>query len=332
MYAGIMPTLFEAAGLARAIDDTGLPYIISFTIQADGKLIDGTTITDAIRYIDRVTTNKPVCYMTNCVHPSIVCKALAQPFNQNETVKERFLGIQANTSPLSYAELDGAEELHCSEPEEFAEEMIKLQRVTDIKIWGGCCGTDHRHMEYLARKVKGIEIMKQIEVIPHEGIGPLKLGMSPEEIVRTLEQLHTEWSCREKFVISKDTEADGCYTLRYTDEASFFMVSYKDDKAVEISVNSLLREQAVITIYNMDVFKTPAEELVNDLKKLSSCTCDWEDEQLGTDYAFPEIGIRLWREEPFHPKLLSDKEYMEQMKMVIDEMYRYLYFEIIGVR
>ena len=332
LYAGIMPTLFEAAGLARAIDDTGLPYIISFTIQADGKLIDGTTITDAIRYIDRVTTNKPVCYMTNCVHPSIVCKALAQPFNQNETVKERFLGIQANTSPLSYAELDGAEELHCSEPEEFAEEMIKLQRVTDIKIWGGCCGTDHRHMEYLARKVKGIEIMKQIEVIPHEGIGPLKLGMSPEEIVRTLEQLHTEWSCREQLVITKDTEADGCYTLRYLDDASFFMVSYKDDKAVEISMNSLLREQAVITIYNMDVFKTPAEELVNDLKKLSSCTCDWEDEQLGTDYAFPEIGIRLWREEPFHPKLLSDKEYMEQMKMVIDEMYRYLYFEIIGVR
>ncbi len=57
-----------------------------------------------------------------------------------------------------------------------------------------------------------------------------------------------------------------------------------------------------------------------------------EDEQLGTDYVFPEVGIRLWREEPFHPKLLSDKEYMEKMRMVIDEMYRYLYFEIIGVR
>ena len=40
LYAGIMPTLSEAAGLARAIDDTGLPYIISFTIQEDGKLID----------------------------------------------------------------------------------------------------------------------------------------------------------------------------------------------------------------------------------------------------------------------------------------------------
>lgn len=155
LYAGIMPVLFEAAGLARAIDATGLPYIISFTIQEDGKLIDGTTIADAIRYIDGITTNKPVCYMTNCVHPSIVCKALAQPFNQNETVRERFLGIQANTSPLSYAELDGAEDLHCSEPEDFAEEMMKLKSVADIKIWGGCCGTDCRHMACVARKLRG---------------------------------------------------------------------------------------------------------------------------------------------------------------------------------
>ena len=154
LYAGIMPVLSEAAGLARAIDDTELPYIISFTIQQDGKLIDGTPIADAIRYIDEITINKPVCYMTNCVHPSIVRKALLQPFNRNETVRERFRGIQANTSPLSYAELDGAEDLHCSEPENFAEEMIKLQSVADIKIWGGCCGTDCRHMACVARKLR----------------------------------------------------------------------------------------------------------------------------------------------------------------------------------
>ena len=159
LYAGIMPVLSEAAGLARAIDDTGLPYIISFTIQQDGKLIDGTTIADAICYIDGITVNKPVCYMTNCVHPGIVCKALMQPFNRNETVRQRFRGIQANTSPLSYAELDGAVDLHCSEPEEFAEEMIKLKGVADIKIWGGCCGTDHRHMECVARKIRGSNVL-----------------------------------------------------------------------------------------------------------------------------------------------------------------------------
>ena len=128
-------------------------YIISFTIQADGRLIDGTTITDAIRYIDQAVTAVPVCYMTNCVHPSIVYQALSQPFNRNETIRSRFWGIQANTSPLSYAELDHSVDLKCSEPEAFAQEMLWLRQVNPIKIWGGCCGTDHRYMECVARRL-----------------------------------------------------------------------------------------------------------------------------------------------------------------------------------
>jgi len=154
LYAGIMPCLSEATGLARAIDDTGLPYIISFTILQDGKLIDGTTIADAIAYIDGNTINQPVCYMANCVHPSIVRKALTQPFNNTPIVKERFRGIQANTSPLSYAQLDGALDLKCSEPAEFADEMMKLVNIGNFQIWGGCCGTDNRHMECVAQRLK----------------------------------------------------------------------------------------------------------------------------------------------------------------------------------
>lgn len=154
LYAGIMPVLSEAAGMAKAMDKTKLPYIISFTVQADGRLIDGTTISDAICYIDSITDTNPICYMTNCVHPSIVYKALSHPFNQNEIVKKRFLGIQANTSPLSYAELDNSADLHCSEPEDFAAEMLKLSEITEFKIWGGCCGTDNRHLEFLAKGLK----------------------------------------------------------------------------------------------------------------------------------------------------------------------------------
>lgn len=153
LYAGIMPVLSEAAGLARAVEDTGLPYIISFTIQQNGRLIDGTPIADAIQYIDSVTSNPPVCYMTNCVHPTIVYKALSCPFNDTEIVKERFRGIQANTSPVPYAELDGAVDLHSSEPEDFAEEMIKLSEIGKFQIWGGCCGTDNRHLECMAQKL-----------------------------------------------------------------------------------------------------------------------------------------------------------------------------------
>lgn len=85
-----MPVLSEAIGMAVAMSDTDIPYIISFTIQRNGKLIDGHTINDAIYYIDNHVSNKPVCYMTNCVHPDIVYEALSHKFNQTQMVKIAF--------------------------------------------------------------------------------------------------------------------------------------------------------------------------------------------------------------------------------------------------
>ncbi|MDF2504091.1 hypothetical protein [Clostridium sp.] len=171
--------------------------------------------------------------------------------------------------------------------------------------------------------------MEYIEIIPHEGIGPLKLGMSSEEILFTLEQLHTKWSNELNFDISKDSDID-CY--RYQDGSSFFMVTYKNNKAVEIAVDYELREKMKIEVYGIDVFHTTAETLVSNLKNYSVCNYDMEDELLSTNYEFDDIGIRLWREEPFHPKLLSDESYINEMREVIDEMYQYLYFQIIAVK
>ena len=153
LYAGIMPTLPEALGMAQAMSTAGLPYIISFTIQRDGRLIDGTSIHDAISRIDGETDRPPLCYMANCVHPAIVREALLRPFNRTGTVQSRFQGVQGNTSPLSYAELDMAADLHTSPPEPFAEAMLRLREVGDIRIFGGCCGTDDRHMEAIARRL-----------------------------------------------------------------------------------------------------------------------------------------------------------------------------------
>ena len=115
LFAGIMPAISEAKGIALAMESTGLPYIISFMIKENGKLIDGTNISDAIFEIDKITHRKPVCYMTNCVHPKVLYKALSKEFNRTDIVKNRFCGIQANTSPLPPEELDGSEELFCSD-------------------------------------------------------------------------------------------------------------------------------------------------------------------------------------------------------------------------
>lgn len=153
LYAALIPNVEEAAGIALAIQKYKIPYIISFTIKRDGCLIDGTTIADAIQYIDSITEVPPICYMTNCVHPKILYEALLQPFNCNEIVHTRFAGIQANTSPLSYEELDNSKDLKTSEPIELANAMLELRKISRIKIFGGCCGTDGRHMDEIAKLI-----------------------------------------------------------------------------------------------------------------------------------------------------------------------------------
>lgn len=157
LYAGIMPVLEEAAGMAAAMAQSGLPYIISFTIQRDGRLIDGNTIDFAIRYIDGSVSRRPLCYMTNCVHPDIVYQALSHSFNQTETVRSRFMGIQANTSALDYADLDGPKELKTTSPAELANSMVRLKSDFNFTIFGGCCGTNNRHMDEIARQITGRE-------------------------------------------------------------------------------------------------------------------------------------------------------------------------------
>lgn len=114
---------------------------------------DGTTISEAIQYIDNITENSPICYMTNCIHPDIVYEALSWPINNCEIVHNRFIGIQANTSPLSYAQLDHSIELKTSDPTELAEAVAKLRDIAPFKIFGGCCGTDNRHMLEIAKRI-----------------------------------------------------------------------------------------------------------------------------------------------------------------------------------
>lgn len=153
LYAGIMPALPEAIGMAQAMGSVGLPYIISFTIREDGRLMDGTTIHDAISRIDRDANPKPLCYMTNCVHPTIAYKALSQPFNRTQTVRSRFRGIQANASPLSADALDQHDGVITSPPHELADYMMKLAELADIKIFGGCCGTNEQHIRHIAQRI-----------------------------------------------------------------------------------------------------------------------------------------------------------------------------------
>jgi S-methylmethionine-dependent homocysteine/selenocysteine methylase len=154
LFAGIMPAISEAIGMASAMAESGIPYIISFMVKKDGRLLDGTPIAEATEIIDREVDVLPVGYMANCIHPSNLIQALEQEVNAHLRVYGRFLGIQANASSLEPDELNCCGVLQQEDFDEMVDEMIYLANEHQLKILGGCCGTDDVFIEKLAIKIK----------------------------------------------------------------------------------------------------------------------------------------------------------------------------------
>jgi homocysteine S-methyltransferase len=150
LLAATLPALSEATGLALALAATGTPYLLSFIARPEGTLLDGTPLTDAIAAIDAMATPGPVGYLINCTHVSFARAALTQETNSSPLVRRRVIGLLANTAALSPEELNDSEHLVEEEPETFGRSVAGLHRELGLKILGGCCGTDDRHIRSLA--------------------------------------------------------------------------------------------------------------------------------------------------------------------------------------
>jgi S-methylmethionine-dependent homocysteine/selenocysteine methylase len=138
----------EAIGIARAARTARMPVVISFTVETDGSLPDGTSLGDAIGAVEDDTTSYPAYYGINCAHPSHFLNVL----DAAEEWTTRIRMIRANASRCSHAELDEAETLDDGDPEELGREYAEiLERFPQINVLGGCCGTDVRHMRSIAR-------------------------------------------------------------------------------------------------------------------------------------------------------------------------------------
>lgn len=140
----------EAIGVTRAAKAVGMPVVISFTVETDGKLPTGQSLKAAIAQVDAATDRGPAYYMINCAHPTHFEDALAA----GEQWTKRIRGLRANASRLSHAELDEATDLDDGNPEEFGVEHAEIHSVfTHVNVFGGCCGTDHRHVEKVCKAV-----------------------------------------------------------------------------------------------------------------------------------------------------------------------------------
>jgi homocysteine S-methyltransferase len=136
----------EAIGVARAAKAAGMPVVISFTVETDGKLPTGQTLKDAILETDMETDKAPVYYMLNCAHPT----HFADAFAKDEPWTKRLRGLRANASRRSHAELDASPDLDAGDPVELGRQYRDLRaKMKQFTVLGGCCGTDHRHVEQI---------------------------------------------------------------------------------------------------------------------------------------------------------------------------------------
>lgn len=141
-------TAAEAIGITRAARNAGMPVVISFTLETDGRLPSGERLGEAILCVDALTDHGPAYYMINCAHPTHLEPAL----EESGPWLRRLRGFRANASRKSHAELDVATDLDDGDPDELASEYAALTaKLPWLTILGGCCGTDERHIEQIAR-------------------------------------------------------------------------------------------------------------------------------------------------------------------------------------
>jgi S-methylmethionine-dependent homocysteine/selenocysteine methylase len=133
----------EAIGIVRAAAVADIPVVMSLTVETDGKLATGQPLSEAIDEVDAETGAGAAYFMVNCAHPTHFASAL----HRDGGWRRRLGGLRANSSVRSHAELDDAPELDEGDPEELGAQHAALQGLLpEVRVLGGCCGTDARHV------------------------------------------------------------------------------------------------------------------------------------------------------------------------------------------
>ena len=137
----------EATGIVRAAVAAGLPIVVSFTVETDGSLPTGQPLGEAIEAVDAATSSAAAYFMVNCAHPDHFFHVLG-----SSDWARRIRGLRCNASRLSHAELDECETLDDGDPVELAGQYAEIRgRMPWLNVFGGCCGSDLRHVTQIAR-------------------------------------------------------------------------------------------------------------------------------------------------------------------------------------
>lgn len=150
LLGSTIPAVGEAIGMARALASTGTPYAISLMVGADGRVLDGSTLAEAIDRIDQAVSPPPLYYALVCVHARVARLSLASGQST-----ERVAELRGNGAPRAAGELEGSGRVVADHPETWAEATMAVAAEHGLRILGGCCGTDDRHILSLGVRMVG---------------------------------------------------------------------------------------------------------------------------------------------------------------------------------
>lgn len=151
-----MNYISETLGIVLSAKQENIPIIVSFVLGINNRLPSGETVEEAITKIDEYTENYVLCYIFNCVNPKYILKFFEE--NKNKKWIGRIKGVKQNASEKSHEELDKLLELDSGDPEKLAFNCNEIKKICkNVNIFGGCCGTNEKHVEYIYKKLNNIK-------------------------------------------------------------------------------------------------------------------------------------------------------------------------------
>ncbi|MDN4600737.1 hypothetical protein P5G61_05830 [Paenibacillus sp. F6_3S_P_1C] len=156
--------------------------------------------------------------------------------------------------------------------------------------------------------------MDELIIEPGIGIGKLKLGMNKSEVDEVIQYYVNEYE-------------KGTSYFNFFENA--FKVEYDSSGKVKfIEIVSEFKNFFNCTCHNLDVFNTKANELVQNLNRIS----EYEEETNGeTQYIFTNIGLSLWRSSVFTEETMQEDWFKEMCTENQEEEMRYFYFQTVAV-
>lgn len=139
----------EAIGVARAAKAAELPVVVSFFVARGGRLRGGETLEEAISRVDEASDGAPAYYMVNCTYPTEF-----EPGLTAGDWTQRLGGFLPNAVAMETLDLCKLGHLEDGDPVELGGQMGSLaRRYPHVRVWGGCCGTDGRHIGQITQNV-----------------------------------------------------------------------------------------------------------------------------------------------------------------------------------